>query len=58
MIGKIKVIAHHARCGFVIRNGYLADLQSVSRLQIDSISATDCKSVASVEVGEQLQIKW
>ncbi len=43
---------YHARCGFVIRNGYLADLQSASRLQIDSISATDYKSV---EVGEQLQ---
>jgi len=47
---------HHARCGFVIRNGYLADLQSARRLQIASISATDCKSVASVEVGEQLHI--
>ncbi len=49
------VITHHARCGFVIRNGYLADLQSASRLQIDSISATDYKSVASVEVGKQLR---
>ncbi len=52
--GQKFVITHHARCGFVIRNGYLADLQSASRLQIASISATDCKSVASVEVGEQL----
>ncbi|GEM_PF-4897273 len=30
------VITHHARCGFVIRNGYLADLQSASRLQYKS----------------------
>ncbi len=47
---KKEVITHHARCGFVIRNGYLADLQSASRLQIDSISATDYKSVTSVEI--------
>jgi len=47
--GKMVSESFHARCGFAIHNGYLTNLQS-ARLQIALISATDCKSVASVEM--------